>query len=83
MVFAVLGLAGCGDLFSKDGEDRLWGIAGFQFGKERMRCEVIPGFPFVSLQSSVKNGRKVGMRGGYGGPGADSGGSGDETAVLF
>jgi hypothetical protein len=36
-----------------------------------MRGEVILGFTFVGLQSSVENGRKVGMRGGCGGPGAE------------
>ena len=43
-----------------------------------MRGEVILGYTFVSFQSSAENGCKV-MRGGCGGPGADSG-SGDASA---
>ena len=43
------------------------------------RGEVFLGFTFVSLHSSVENGRKVRMRGGCGGPGGDSG-SGQASA---
>src|SRR6266852_9722142 len=70
---------GCGDLFSKDGEDCLQGVAGLKTGEGRMRGEVYLGFMFVSLQSSVENGRKVRMRSGCGGPGGDSG-SGQASA---
>ena len=65
-VFAVLGLAKPGDLFSKDSEDSLGGIAGLKRGKERMRGQVFLRLSFVRFQRSVENGRKVGIRSGSG-----------------
>ena len=35
-IIVILGLAECGDLLSKDGEDGLGGIAGLEPGKERV-----------------------------------------------
>jgi hypothetical protein len=63
-VVAILALAECGDLLSKDGEDSLGGIAGL---KERMRGQILLSFTFVRFQSCVENGHKVGLRGGCGG----------------
>jgi hypothetical protein len=63
----ILRLAECGNLFSKDGEDSLGGIAGLKAGKERMRGQVVLSFTFVRFQSGVENGHKVGLRGGCGG----------------
>jgi hypothetical protein len=60
----VLGLVGCGDLFSKDVEDGLGRVAGLKPGKERMRGQVILSLTIVSFRSSVENGGEVGMRGG-------------------
>ena len=41
VVVVIPGLVGCaaaGDVFSKDGENSLGGLAGLKVGKERMRC---------------------------------------------
>ena len=62
-------MAECGDLLSKDGEDSLGGIAVLKAGKERMRGQVLLGYMFVRFQSGVKNGQKVGLGCGCGGPG--------------
>ena len=62
-VVTTLGLAERGDLFSKDGEDSLGGIAGLKGGKERMRGEVLLSFTFVGFQRGVENGHEVGLRG--------------------
>ena len=62
-VITILGLTEHGDLFSKDGEDSLGGIAGLKGGKERMRCEVLLSFTFVGFQRGVENGHEVGLRG--------------------
>jgi hypothetical protein len=60
-IVAILGLAERRDFFMKDGEDSVGRIAGLEPGKERMRCEVSLGLTFVSNQSLVENGRKVGL----------------------
>jgi hypothetical protein len=54
------------NLFSKGGEDSFGRIAGLEARKERMRSEVCLGLPFVGFHGSVKNGHKVGTRGGCG-----------------
>jgi len=60
-IAAVLELAECGELLSKDGEDSLRGITGLKPGKERMLGKVLLSLTFISPQSSVENGRKVGV----------------------
>jgi hypothetical protein len=72
-IVTILGLVKCRDLFSKDREDCLGGIAGLKAGKERMRDQILLCLPFVGFQCSVENRHKIGLRGRCGG------GSGHDT----
>jgi hypothetical protein len=60
-VTTILGLAECGDMVSKDGENSIGGIARLKAGEERMRHKVFLCFAFVGFQRSVENGDKAGL----------------------